>query len=207
MFPRHAWYLSPDEDLPGRVAAAARTLIKWALGRNLRLNEVAGSRIRVLEAITELRRNSPFGQRCLQVANTLRERYPSAQPYSVGQGTAASTDVVSVIESAIGRPVNELTIRPVQALCPSEIRIVGRGDRMPWGLEPGAATIWLGADGYTVEEITWAIAIPVKQAGERIEGVLYDFFETGAEGMMCGASSVTTTLAARGCTSSKRATT
>jgi hypothetical protein len=184
VFPRHAWCLSPDEDLPGRMAAAARALIKWAVGRNLRLNEVAGSRIRVLEAIVELRRNSPYGQRCLQVANTLREKYPSAQPNNVGQGTAASTGVVPVIESAIGRPVNELTIQLVQALGPSEIRIAGRGDPMPRGLKPGAATIWLGADGYTVEEITWSIAIPVKQAGERIEGVLYDFFETGAEGMM-----------------------
>lgn len=184
VFPRHAWCLQPSEDVADGTGAAARELIEWSLGPNLRLNEVAGSRIRVLETIAELRRSSPFGQRCLQVANTLREKYPSSQPYRVDEGVAASTGVVPVLDNAIGRPLNELTIQLVQALGPSVIRVVGRGDSMPWGLEPGAATIRLGTDGYTVEETTWAVAIPVKKAGERIEGVLYDYFETGAEGMM-----------------------
>lgn len=170
--------------LSGRLAAAARALIEWALGRNPRLNEVRGSRILVLEEIAELRRNSPLGKRWLETANALSAKYPSAQPYNVAPGMAGASAAVPILENAIGRPLNELTIQLVQALGPSVIRIVARGDSLPCGREPGAVTIRLGTDGYTVEEITWAVAVPVKQAGERIEGVLYDYFETGAEGVM-----------------------
>lgn len=184
VFPRHASCLRPRHDLPPQAAAAAREVIEWALGPNPRLDELMGSRTRVLEGIADLRRKSPFGQRCLQVAGTLREKFPSSQPYSAHDETATFNGVIHVLHNAVGRPLNGLTIRMVQALGPSVIRIVGAGDTIPGRLEVDSAMIWLGFDGYTVEEITWAVAIAPPPEGERIEGVLMNYAETGTEGVV-----------------------
>jgi len=92
-----------------------------------------------------------------------------------------------LMRGEIGKPLTERVVTSALALKPEIFQIVPHDAYLNSTWTIGALTIRLNDDGYTIGDITLAVAQPNQAAGpalRRFEGELIDYFETGTEGVI-----------------------
>ncbi len=186
LFRGYAWRLSDIVRFPAGVASAAKKLYDWGHKPGVALNELYLSRATIIKAVARMRRHSPYGRRCLRVARALTKKYLyRIKATETELLSSAKLLDVGILAEATGQPLNARIIRLVEAFKPAVVRIGTSRDFLLRARIPATATIQLGDDGYSVESITFTIEMSdARSLDRRIEGVLYDFSETGTEGLL-----------------------
>jgi hypothetical protein len=110
-------------------------------------------------------------------------QYPaSLQPNSV-----KPIKTYDLLRELRGKPLTDGVILMTKPINSCVLQIVPQNASLNSTWNPGALTIRLNDDGYTIQSITLALEIPIQchSTGSRtVRGDLVDYFETGTEGVI-----------------------
>lgn len=186
LFPGYTW--SPVElaRFPTALRTSAQKIFEWGQNPDGLLNEILISQTKIVKAVGAIRRRSPFGRKYLKVAARLRRKYPLNGKFREPPPETTNLHTMDLLEGALGLPLIGRTMRQVKAFKPAAIQIAGQNQFMSsddWA--PGVINIRLNSDGYTVESIQFTVEVdPPTAEPRKIEGTLFDYFETGTEGVL-----------------------
>jgi hypothetical protein len=182
IFAGGTWRLRDGDLFPKRLRTAGQAVAAWGSHCGIILNELIRVRQEIIAAIVRMRRASPFGRRRIRIANDLRAAHPARKPER--SANVARLQDLPILGDDVGRPLGHGLIRRLSAFSPSRIEIRGASDSWYAAATSDAAYVTLAADGYTVERITLAKVVAPGRVGDRVEGLLEEYFETGSEGVI-----------------------
>jgi hypothetical protein len=184
LFPGYQGALLDCHRLPKKLQNDVRALVDWALGSpNAQMYAIRVCIRNIESGVRKIRSRSPLGMRFRKRARSLMRLNPQLpktkwKPFG---------SVYKLMREEIGRPLTERVVTSALALRPKILQIVPHDAYLNSTWTVGALTIRLNDDGYTVGNITLAVAQSA-QTGDpmsrRFEGELVDYFETGAEGVI-----------------------
>lgn len=182
LFPGYRGGLLEWRQFPSELQEDVCILISWALyPSNVELNGLYAWSHRIEVNARRMRSHSDLGKKFRRNAKRLMRLNP---PPSDGEWSP-SVVTYHFMKEEFGKPLTERVVLRPAAFKPRIFQIVPHGVYMNATWTPGALTVRLNDDGYTVEDITLAIEVD-KQFEDtdlrRFEGELVDFFETGTEG-------------------------
>ena len=184
VFPDYRPSVFDLRQLPNELQECANALVRWALNADRGdIAPIYQSANRIAVAVRQMRLGSPLGKRYRRQANRLMRQYPAP----LKPNWTESIDTYDLMRGYRGKPLTGRIIFMLKPFKPQVLQIVPHDAYLNSTWAPGALTIRLNEDGYTIHSITLALEIPkqVPVKGSRtIRGPLLDFFETGSEGVI-----------------------
>jgi hypothetical protein len=184
IFPDYSPSLFDWRRFPGELQKHANGLVEWALKTDRAdIGEVYRSADRIAAAVRQTRMASPLGKRYRSQADRLMRLYPAP----LKPNYAESIETYDLLREFMGKPLTERVILIAKPLNPQILQIVPHDAYLNHTWAPGALTIRLNDDGYTIQNITLALEVPKQVAIEgprTVRGALIDYFETGTEGVI-----------------------
>ncbi|GEM_PF-1069090 len=184
VFPGYRGGLLDCRQFPSKLRKDVCALVDWALSRSkIEVSAVYASYRKIELGVRRRRRLSALGRHFRRVANRLMRKHP--------QLPRGKWDVAGITHNLmpdeIGKPLTDSIISQAASFEPKHLQIVPHDAYMNSTWTPGALTLRLDNDGYSVKDITLALAAPKQSLHVglgRFEGELIDFFETGTEGVI-----------------------
>jgi hypothetical protein len=170
--------------LPAKLRGDVGSLIDWALSptrHDLLAFYQASKDIKA--GVLKMRQESALGRRFHARAKRLKRLHP---PFPQSKWNSLATSF-SILPGEVGKPLSERVIGLAKSFKPTTLEILRHDAPMNSGWTAGVLSIRLGKDDYTVDKITFALETPKqlpRNPRRRIEGELFDFFETGCEGVI-----------------------
>ena len=184
LFPGYQPSMRDWREYPEKLRLDVRSLVDWAfISKDQDLYPIYSSSERIQLNVRQLRGNSPLGESFRRNAKRLMDLHPA--PSKPNWGPSVAT--YNLMSEEIGKPLTERIVFLAAAIKLQILQIVPHNAYMNYTWAPGALTIRLKDDGYTVESISLALEVRDQKpdaAQFRFEGELNDYFETGTEGVI-----------------------
>jgi hypothetical protein len=163
--------------LPVEFQECANALIRCALNAGQGdITMIYRSANRIAAAVRQTRLRSTLGKRYRRQANRLMRQYPApSEP-----NWTKSIETYDLMRDSRGKPLTDRIISMMKPFKPQALQIVPHDAYLNSTWAPGALTIRLNEDGYTIQSITLALKVPghVPVKGPRtVRGPLLDFFK------------------------------
>ncbi len=169
---------------PVELQECANALVRWALNADRGdITLIYRSANKIAAAVRQTRLGSPLGKRYRRQANRLMRQFPAPPKPNWSE----SIETYDLMRGSRGKPLTDRIISMAKPFKPQVLQIVPHDAYLNSTWAPGALTIRLNDDGYTIQSITLALKIPKQvlvKGPLTVRGPLLGFSETGSEGVI-----------------------